>query len=144
MSLPSQAQAQAQAQGQAPVQAQGQAPAPDPRLSINQATIKHADLATALRVTTAAGVEAIGLWREPVNDVGLDVAARMLGDSGLRFSTHCRGGSSRCRTGRSGRRRWTTTAGRSRRPRRWPRPVPRGRPLCSSWSRAACPRGRAT
>ncbi|WP_347123616.1 sugar phosphate isomerase/epimerase family protein [Microbacterium sp. SY138] len=90
MSLPS----QAQAQGQAPVQAQAQAqaPAPDPRLSINQATIKHADLATALRVTTAAGVEAIGLWREPVNDVGLDVAARMLGDSGLRFSTYCRGG----------------------------------------------------
>ncbi|MFS0910550.1 sugar phosphate isomerase/epimerase family protein [Microbacterium sp. 179-I 3D2 NHS] len=65
---------------------------PDPRLSINQATIKHASLADALRVTADAGVEAIGLWREPVNDVGLDVAARMLADSGLRFSTHCRGG----------------------------------------------------
>jgi sugar phosphate isomerase/epimerase len=64
----------------------------DPRLSINQATIKHADLATALRVTAEAGVQAIGLWREPVNDVGLDVAARMLADSGLRFTTHCRGG----------------------------------------------------
>lgn len=67
-------------------------PTPDPRLSINQATIKHADLATALRVTADAGVRSIGLWREPVNEVGLDVAARMLGDSGLRFSTHCRGG----------------------------------------------------
>ena len=65
---------------------------PDPRLSINQATIKHADLATALRATAGAGVRSIGLWREPVNDVGLDVAARMLGDSGLRFLTHCRGG----------------------------------------------------
>ena len=65
---------------------------PDPRLSINQATIKHADLATALRVTAGAGVQAIGLWREPVNEVGLDLAARMLSDSGLRFSTHCRGG----------------------------------------------------
>lgn len=63
-----------------------------PRLSINQATIKHADLATALDVTTRAGVEAIGLWREPVNEVGLDTAARMLSDSGLRFTTHCRGG----------------------------------------------------
>lgn len=63
-----------------------------PRLSINQATIKHADLATALRVTAEAGVAAIGLWREPVNEVGLDVAAQMLGDSGLRFTTHCRGG----------------------------------------------------
>ncbi|GAA3939461.1 sugar phosphate isomerase/epimerase family protein [Microbacterium soli] len=65
---------------------------PDPRLSINQATIKRADLATALRVTAEAGVPSIGLWREPVNEVGLDTAARMLADSGLRFSSHCRGG----------------------------------------------------
>jgi sugar phosphate isomerase/epimerase len=68
------------------------ATSPDPRLSINQATVKHADLATALRVTRDAGIQAIGLWREPVNEVGLDVAARMLADSGLRFTTHCRGG----------------------------------------------------
>lgn len=65
---------------------------PDPRLSINQATIKYADLETALRVTSDAGVQSIGLWREPVNEVGLDTAVRMLADSGLRFSTHCRGG----------------------------------------------------
>lgn len=64
----------------------------DPRLSINQATIKHADLATALRVTAEAGVGAIGLWREPVQEVGLATAATMLADSGLRFSSHCRGG----------------------------------------------------
>lgn len=64
----------------------------DPRLSINQATIKHADLATALRVTAQAGIEAIGLWREPVNEVGLTTAAAMLADSGLRFTTHCRAG----------------------------------------------------
>lgn len=64
----------------------------DPRLSINQATIKYADLATALRVTAEAGVEAIGLWREPVQDVGLATAAAMLTDSGLRFTTHCRSG----------------------------------------------------
>lgn len=66
--------------------------AADPRLSINQATIKYADLATALRVTVEAGVEAIGLWREPVQAVGLAQAATMLADSGMRFSTHCRGG----------------------------------------------------
>jgi len=65
---------------------------PDPRLSINQATLKHADLATALRVTAEAGVQSIGLWREPVLEVGLEAASRMLADSGLRFSTHCRGG----------------------------------------------------
>ena len=66
--------------------------APDPRLSINQATIKYADLATALRVTAEAGVQAIGLWREPVHEVGLATAAKLLTDSGLRFTTHCRGG----------------------------------------------------
>lgn len=66
--------------------------AADPRLSINQGTIKHADLATALRVTVEAGVPSIGLWREPVQEVGLETAASMLTDSGLRFSTHCRSG----------------------------------------------------
>ncbi|WP_460796526.1 sugar phosphate isomerase/epimerase family protein [Microbacterium sp. GXF0217] len=63
-----------------------------PRLSINQATIKYANLADALSATVAGGVEAIGLWREPVNEVGLATAAEMLTDSGLRFTTHCRGG----------------------------------------------------
>ena len=63
-----------------------------PRLSLNQATIKYASLDDALKVTADAGYEAIGLWREPVHDVGLEVAARRLADSGLRFSTYCRGG----------------------------------------------------
>ena len=63
-----------------------------PRLSLNQATIKYATLDEALRVTADAGYEAIGLWREPVHDVGLEAAARRLTDSGLRFSTYCRGG----------------------------------------------------
>jgi sugar phosphate isomerase/epimerase len=62
------------------------------RLSLNQATIKYASLEEALDVTAAAGYEAIGLWREPVAAVGLDVAARRLAASGLRFSTYCRGG----------------------------------------------------
>ncbi|WES63036.1 sugar phosphate isomerase/epimerase [Microbacter sp. GSS18] len=65
---------------------------PDPRLSINQGTVKHASLAEALRATADAGVQAIGLWREPVQEVGLATAATMLADSGLRFSTHCRSG----------------------------------------------------
>ncbi|CAL4860982.1 sugar phosphate isomerase/epimerase family protein [Microbacterium sp. MM2322] len=64
----------------------------DARLSINQGTLKYADLATALRVTVEAGVQSIGLWREPVQEVGLATAAAMLTDSGLRFSTHCRSG----------------------------------------------------
>jgi sugar phosphate isomerase/epimerase len=62
------------------------------RLSLNQATLKYASLADAIAAVTAAGVEAIGTWREPVADVGLDKAVRMVRDSGLRVSTHCRGG----------------------------------------------------
>ena len=65
---------------------------PDPRLSLNQATVKRADLATALRVSAEAGITSIGLWREPVQEVGLALASRMLSDSGLRLTTHCRGG----------------------------------------------------
>ena len=63
-----------------------------PRLSINQATIKYADLVTALTVTAAAGVSSIGLWREPLAEVGLPTAVRVIEDSGLRVSSLCRGG----------------------------------------------------
>ncbi len=62
------------------------------RLSLNQATIRHADLATALRVTREAGIASIGLWREPVAEVGLRKAVLMVADSGLRVSSLCRGG----------------------------------------------------
>jgi sugar phosphate isomerase/epimerase len=65
---------------------------PHPRLSLNQATVKHASLAEAIRVTRDAGIGAIGTWREPVAEVGLDTAVRMVADSGLRVSSHCRGG----------------------------------------------------
>ncbi|GAA1961271.1 sugar phosphate isomerase/epimerase family protein [Agromyces allii] len=63
-----------------------------PRLSMNQATIKYAPLDDALRVTAEGGYESIGLWREPVQAVGLDEAARRFANSGLRLSTYCRGG----------------------------------------------------
>ena len=63
-----------------------------PRLSLNQATIRHASLDEALEVTAAGGYESIGLWREPVQAVGLGEAARRFADSGLRLSTYCRGG----------------------------------------------------
>ncbi|WP_448809065.1 sugar phosphate isomerase/epimerase family protein [Agromyces bauzanensis] len=63
-----------------------------PRLSMNQATIKYAPLDEALRLVRAGGYESIGLWREPVQEVGLAEAARRFGDSGLRLSTLCRGG----------------------------------------------------
>jgi sugar phosphate isomerase/epimerase len=62
------------------------------RLSLNQATIKFASLAEALQVATEAGYQAIGLWREPVAEVGLDKAVEMVEQSGLRVSSLCRGG----------------------------------------------------
>ncbi|MCX2965941.1 sugar phosphate isomerase/epimerase family protein [Gordonia aquimaris] len=62
------------------------------RLSLNQATIKRADLSQALTATAAAGIPSIGLWREPVHDVGLSTACAMVADSGLRVSSLCRGG----------------------------------------------------
>jgi sugar phosphate isomerase/epimerase len=65
---------------------------PHPRLSINQATIKYAALRDALHTVRAAGVQSIGTWREPVAEVGLTEAVRMVADSGLRVSSHCRGG----------------------------------------------------
>lgn len=63
-----------------------------PRLSMNQATLKYANLQEALAATAHTGYQSIGLWREPVHEVGLATACTMLRDSGLRFSTYCRGG----------------------------------------------------
>lgn len=65
---------------------------PHPRLSLNQATIKYATLYEALRTTSAVGIGSIGLWREPVAQIGLDTALSMVAESGLRVSSLCRGG----------------------------------------------------
>jgi len=62
------------------------------RFSLNQATIKYAGLEDAVRVTVDAGIESIGLWREPVADFGLAASAALVRDAGLRVSSLCRGG----------------------------------------------------
>lgn len=62
------------------------------RLSLNQGTIKHASLTEALEVSQRQGLQSIGLWREPIAEVGLERAAQLLRDSGLRFSSNCRAG----------------------------------------------------
>jgi sugar phosphate isomerase/epimerase len=71
-------------------------PAPgDPRLarlSLNQRTTANWSLREAVQGAAAAGLPAIGLWREPVAEVGVDVARRILDDAGLRVSSLCRGG----------------------------------------------------
>lgn len=66
--------------------------APNGRLSINQATIKYAPLGEALAATANAGIAGVGLWRDSVQAASLTGAARLLADSGLRFSSLCRGG----------------------------------------------------
>jgi sugar phosphate isomerase/epimerase len=63
-----------------------------PRLSLNQASIKYAPLQEALTATAEAGITSIGLWREPVAEVGLPKATELVAASGLRVSSLCRGG----------------------------------------------------
>ena len=73
-------------------------PTPEPgdprlaRLSLNQRTTAGWSLREAIDGCLAAGLPAIGVWREPVAEVGTATAARWLRDAGLRVSSVCRGG----------------------------------------------------
>jgi sugar phosphate isomerase/epimerase len=62
------------------------------RLSLNTATTKACTLAEAVEVAARAGLGWVGLWRDRVAEVGVDKAARLVQDAGLRVSTLCRGG----------------------------------------------------
>lgn len=62
------------------------------RLSLNQRTIRGWSVPEAVAGCVRAGVPAIGLWREEVAAVGVDVAARLVRDAGLQVSSLCRGG----------------------------------------------------
>lgn len=62
------------------------------RLSLNQWTTRYWPLPDAVDGCARAGLPAIGLWREPVHEVGLDRAAKLVRDAGLRVSSLCRGG----------------------------------------------------
>lgn len=62
------------------------------RLSLNQRTTANWSLREAIDGATSAGLPAIGVWREPIADVGLETARRWITDSGLRVSSLCRGG----------------------------------------------------
>ncbi|ACZ29927.1 Xylose isomerase domain protein TIM barrel [Xylanimonas cellulosilytica DSM 15894] len=62
------------------------------RLSLNTATTKRASLAEAVDAAAAAGLGAVGPWRDRVQEVGVEKAARIIRDAGLRVSSLCRGG----------------------------------------------------
>jgi sugar phosphate isomerase/epimerase len=62
------------------------------RLSLNQRTTARWSLREALDGCLAAGIGALGLWREPVAEAGLATAKAMVAASGLRVSSLCRGG----------------------------------------------------
>lgn len=62
------------------------------RLSINSATTKKWTLAQVVEGCVNAGIPAIGPWRDRVAEAGLDKAARLIKDAGLRVSSLCRGG----------------------------------------------------
>ncbi|TFV54999.1 sugar phosphate isomerase/epimerase [Mycobacterium sp. PS03-16] len=62
------------------------------RLSLNTMTTKALTLREAAEATAAAGLPAIGLWRDRVAEAGVDTAAKIVRDNGLRVSSLCRGG----------------------------------------------------
>jgi sugar phosphate isomerase/epimerase len=62
------------------------------RLSLNQKTIDQWSAVEAVEGCRRAGLDWIGLWREPVADAGLSQAVALLRAAGLRVSTLCRGG----------------------------------------------------
>ncbi|GLZ13335.1 3-dehydroshikimate dehydratase [Actinomadura sp. NBRC 104425] len=62
------------------------------RLSLNQWTTRRWSVPEAVDGCRRHGIEAIGLWREPVAEHGLAATAKLVRDAGLRVSSLCRGG----------------------------------------------------
>lgn len=62
------------------------------RFSFNQATAKRWPLAEMVAGCAAAGVSAVGLWRDQVTPPGVEAAAKLVRDAGLAVSSLCRGG----------------------------------------------------
>lgn len=62
------------------------------RFSINQMTVKQLSLPELVTACTDLGVPGIGLWREPVQQYGVEAAAALVRDAGLSVTTLCRGG----------------------------------------------------
>jgi sugar phosphate isomerase/epimerase len=61
-------------------------------LSLNQISINRWSLPEAVDGCCRQGIGWIGLWRDKVADCGLERAARLVRDAGIRVSSLCRGG----------------------------------------------------
>ncbi|MGW0733648.1 sugar phosphate isomerase/epimerase family protein [Streptomyces sp. NPDC002851] len=62
------------------------------RFSINQMTVKQLSLPELATACADLGVGGVGLWREPVQEYGVERAAKLVRDTGLTVTTLCRGG----------------------------------------------------
>lgn len=62
------------------------------KFSLNQATTKYWPLDDLVAGCVAAGVPAVGLWREDVAAYGLAKAAALVREAGMEVSSLCRGG----------------------------------------------------
>jgi sugar phosphate isomerase/epimerase len=60
--------------------------------SFNQATAKYWPLVDVVKGCAAAGVQHVGLWREPVAEYGLSRSVSLVQDAGLSVTSLCRGG----------------------------------------------------
>ncbi|WP_055569461.1 sugar phosphate isomerase/epimerase family protein [Streptomyces atriruber] len=67
-------------------------PVPSSRLSINQETIKQWSLPELAEGCAKEGIGAVGLWRAPVREYGVERTARLMRDTGLAVTSLCRGG----------------------------------------------------
>ncbi|MET8566673.1 sugar phosphate isomerase/epimerase family protein [Streptomyces sp. NPDC004783] len=62
------------------------------RFSVNQMTVKQLSLPELTAACRDLGIGNVGLWREPVQSYGVEAAAALVRDAGLRVTTLCRGG----------------------------------------------------
>jgi sugar phosphate isomerase/epimerase len=62
------------------------------RFSINQMTVKQLSMPELVSACVELGVPGVGLWREPVQEYGVESAAKLVRDAGLAVTTLCRGG----------------------------------------------------
>ncbi len=62
------------------------------RLSLNQITTERASLGETVNACARHGVPYVAVWRHKLAEVGLDRAARLVRDAGVRVSSVCRGG----------------------------------------------------